>query len=81
MHRIREEEERHLEIWCLLRRGLVSGSLVPGVWVPLAEYCPWVLREMLPLFGRNAWIDCEFMFCISTGRFMDELHNFYVEWT
>ena len=35
------------------RRGLVSGSLVSGVCVLLAEYSLWTLREMLPSFGAQ----------------------------
>ena len=32
----------------LFRRGLVSGSLVSGVWVLLMEFRYWMFREMLP---------------------------------
>ena len=35
----------------LFRRGLVSGSLVSGVWVLLVKFRYWIFREMLPLFG------------------------------
>ena len=37
----------------LFRRGLVPGSLVPDVWVLLAEYSPWILWEMLLSFGAQ----------------------------
>ena len=55
--------------------GFVSGSLVFGVWVLPAEY------EKLDLLGddfsyvRNAWIDSEYMSCISSDA-VGEFHMF-----
>ena len=64
-----------MEIWRIISSGFVPGSLVFGVWVLLAEY------EKLDLLGddfsyvRNAWFNCEYMFCISTHAF-GEFHIF-----
>ena len=53
-----------------------------AVLFPVSGYC---LRSVvLGFFGRcrlYLGLDSEYMLCISTGRFMDELHNFHVEWT
>ena len=36
----------HMEIWRIVSYGLVSGSLVFGVWVLPAEYENWIFLEM-----------------------------------
>ena len=40
----------------LFRRGLVSGSLVSGVWVLLVEFRYWIFREMLAAFLWSAML-------------------------
>ena len=45
--------------------GLVYGSPVSGVWVLLLEY-----RDLVSLgdaAGRNAWLDCGDMLCLSVA--------------
>ena len=64
------------EFGALFRRDLGSGSLVSGVWVLLVDYRCWVLLEMLPFCRAQCLLDSEYMFCISTGRVMDELDAF-----
>ena len=65
----------HMEIWRIISSGFAPGSLVFGVWVLPAEY------EKLDLLGddfsyvRNAWLDSEYLFCISTDA-SGEFHIF-----
>ena len=65
----------HLEIWSIITsRPCIWQSFFqcPGV---VCEYSYWFSVRCCLSLGRNARLDGEFMFCISTGRFLDQLHT------
>ena len=56
------------------------AALYLAVLFPVSGCC--LRRTVIGFFGRsclsllrNAWLDSEYMFCISTGRCLDELHT------
>ena len=61
----------HLETWYIFLHDLVSGSLVFGVWV-LFSVCRALDSSGDDLvYGRNAWFDSGYIFCVSIGVIVD----------
>ena len=58
---------------------LMASNL--AVTLPVSGCClrsteKWILREILRLLGRSAWLDSGYMFCITTWRFWSNCTHF-----